>query len=71
MANAKKCDRCGAFYEVRGFMTLEKTVITKVRRLFKNGVDDKLGEILQGFDLCDCCFDSLQDWLEGGKREKA
>lgn len=57
MASAKKCDRCGTFYEknherIAGVKTFDKT---------GNWIDWK--------DLCDDCVNDLKRFLDGAKVE--
>lgn len=63
MANVKKCDRCGAFYE--------KNVENKIKR--EDGALEVSPSILQlitvshyivrQYDLCDDCFSKLITWI--------
>lgn len=65
MADAKKCDRCGAFFE-----PYIKVAGAKSKRYFKritiinkdlNGLGDSLTN--PSYDLCENCVESLEDWL--------
>ena len=62
MAAAKKCDRCGKFYD-------RNTRINK--GLYKNEVIDgivkttNIGNYLNQIDLCDECLDKLDIFLSG------
>lgn len=48
MSNAKKCDRCGAFYEpYKSTVIIQK--VTGVRMIT--------------MDLCPVCQDSIESWL--------
>lgn len=56
MSNAKKCDRCGAFYEPyypRIFIKKSKEVNAKT------------------IDLCPVCQDSIESWLDLKPKEAA
>lgn len=55
MSNAKKCDRCGAFYEEKHqmFFVIEN-----------NGITIKMK------DLCDKCEKELIDWVEKNDRDE-
>ena len=62
MAAAKKCDRCGKFYD-------RNTRINKGR--YKNEFIDEIvkttniGNYLNQIDLCDECLDKLDIFLSG------
>lgn len=55
MSNAKKCDRCGAFYE-----PYYQSIIIK-----SNEVNAKT------IDLCPVCQDSIESWLDLKPKEAA
>jgi len=57
MADAKKCDRCGIFYE-------EETVTIYEKEVDSIGLygGNNFGRDL---DLCPKCLESLKSWLEG------
>ena len=54
MANAKKCDRCGEYfdYSSKGFNHL----------MLDNSY--RLGNNIKSFDLCPKCMDVLGSWLK-------
>lgn len=52
MATAKRCDRCGKFYEPGGGWNAKKHVR-------KSGVAETY------FDLCDTCQDDLDKFMDG------
>ena len=57
MSNAKKCDRCGKFYEYyEGFERIPNGNKFNCMTLF--GVKSKI------FDLCPLCMKSLFAWLD-------
>lgn len=55
MANAKKCDRCGGYFDMSssGFNRL---LLCNSGRISNN---DKV------FDLCPTCMNNLRTWLDG------
>lgn len=56
MSDAKKCDRCGAFYE-----TYAPTIVIK----------KDTGLRIITMDLCPVCQDSLESWLTLRPKEAA
>lgn len=62
MADAKKCDRCGKFYDRNNRMG---------KGLYKNEFIDgivkttNIGNYLNQIDLCDECLDKLDIFLSG------
>lgn len=62
MAAAKKCDRCGKFYDRNNRMS---------KGLYKNEFIDgivkttNIGNYLKQIDLCDECLDKLDIFLSG------
>lgn len=61
MASAKKCDRCGAFYQKDDFSKNDK------RRLDLSRFN---GFTWDGIDLCPECLHSLKEWLENPIKER-
>lgn len=63
--NAKKCDRCGKFYENEESAAIKLTngADNFCRRLW--GVNINHNE--KTFDLCDDCVEEFQKWMEQGK----
>lgn len=63
MANAKKCDRCGAYYEKNESMKVShngvKTVIDSVCTYTKTGY------IYKDYDLCDNCVNDFINFICG------
>lgn len=62
MALAKKCDKCGKFYEPYGNNSESNTIIP--------AYVDTLEFIVKKFkviDLCPECKESLEAWLNGGQ----
>lgn len=64
MAAAKKCDRCGKFYDRNNRI---------VKGLYKNEFIDgiskttSIGNCLNQIDLCDECLDKLDIFLSGAE----
>ena len=59
MSKARKCDRCGAFFDVPdGAMTVSLFDIRKEH-----------GDYLGSKDLCSSCWSELEKWLEEGSGE--
>ena len=56
MADAKKCDRCGKFYDI-------PTVVELLGFRWLS-MDDS---IRKSFDLCSDCIDALSDFMEGAE----
>lgn len=63
MANAKKCDRCGVFYE----KNVDYPVNTNGIKTVINGMcmTTKIGHTRQETDLCDTCLGKLNLFLSG------
>lgn len=63
MALAKKCDRCGKFYE--HYPKCNKSQANAIRKIQK---DDTGGTVnaftIWVFDLCPECMDSFEKWLK-------
>ena len=57
MSNAKKCDRCGEFYEPRK----NKYII----------IDTNKGITRESLDLCPMCVTSFVDWLNEYMNQEA
>lgn len=63
MANAKKCDRCGVFYE-------KNTQFTKAKNVSKEIIDGmcfttRTNNCVNYKDLCDDCLSKLYSFLDG------
>lgn len=66
MALAKKCDRCGTYYDYYGPDTLSGCEFNAVAEI----AVDKKEEIVNDswkLDLCPKCRKSFKEWLNGGK----
>ena len=64
--DAKKCDRCGAFYEVRYSNIIDE--LTKAINAITHAED--LREIMEeNVDLCPDCSKQLLKWLKGREFE--
>lgn len=65
MATAKKCDRCGKYYDDNqqypGSHNGYKSIIDGMSFTMKNG------SLEQTYDLCDDCITLLKEWLKGEK----
>lgn len=66
--NAKKCDRCGTFYDSYG-REVNETDSDKIKRLFQNnrdgiGLSKSDGYISPHIDLCPSCLEELIKWLD-------
>ena len=63
MANAKKCDRCGAYYqevEANAVQTLAKSMTSILEPKTPN-----IAIIEKMVDLCPSCSTSLKQWWKG------
>lgn len=63
MSNAKRCDRCGKYYELNpknlpGTKTGPKYSVTYYKQLNTLGVE------VESFDLCPDCAEQLVYWAE-------
>lgn len=63
MASAKKCDRCGKYYDKN---ELYKTSVNGCKTVI-DGVafSVKCDDITDYHDLCDDCITLLKQWLKG------
>ena len=58
MANAKKCDRCGAYYQ-----EVEATAIEALAKSMTSIFEAKIPKIIEmAVDLCPSCCTSLKRW---------
>lgn len=63
MANAKKCDRCGKYYqefEPNAFDSLANVIRSRVT---PDGVRKQIYAIEKLLDLCPSCLRSLRKWV--------
>ena len=67
MANAKKCDRCGAFYENN---TLLKSRLCGNRVIVGIRLVTNAGSVEEEYDLCDHCLTELSCFLHGYNNEE-
>lgn len=58
--NAKKCDRCGKYYEAWYNCEIHNAPFDKIKLL--KGIDR-----VCDLDLCPECVDGLAEWLKNGK----
>ena len=69
MANAKKCDRCGKYYEEREMNAFE-AVAKSIEKAFTPQTEIKCIMAIEGLlDLCPACSKSLKEWVKGAKKE--
>ena len=63
MALAKKCDRCGKFYDhyPKGNKT-QSNAIRKIQKDAAGGTEEVCTNWV--IDLCPDCMDSFEDWLK-------
>ena len=54
--NAKKCDRCGRFYELEG-LAMEENGPKYNTIVIKNHIN------MTTYDLCNCCLRELYEWM--------
>ena len=64
MASAKKCDRCGNYYDANTKYPRNSRYICGLSTLISHGFGY---EVKQGaeYDLCDECLESFYNWLKG------
>lgn len=62
MANAKKCDRCGAYYDKNEKFKLKKTPADIKDGIMFTGLNGYNGAQI---DLCDDCIEKLDIFLSG------
>ena len=62
MANAKKCDRCGSYYD-------KNKGVGSINRCFVSGIRLETSGPYRSLDLCDSCIYDLYTFL-GLKKEE-
>ena len=70
MANAKKCDRCGAFYEITETECAIKDLakaLNDFRFKSRKNDNDFIDRFDNSFDVCDMCLRSFGQWWKDGK----
>jgi hypothetical protein len=68
MAQAKKCDRCGAFYEVESMSAIEEAT-KSILMVFESPQKEFIRKIGTLLDLCSDCEKELTEWFNiGGKK---
>ena len=71
MSDAKKCDRCGKFYE-KNSISFERygTNIINGEYTIVSGLSltTQFPGVFKPYDLCDECLEQLIDWLECQKK---
>lgn len=65
MANAKKCDRCGKYYDKNE--TYPTDTNYGKSRIDGMAFTSTNGECCKAHDLCDECIGLLKEWLKGEK----
>lgn len=70
MADAKKCDRCGAYYQEVEPTALE-TLANSMTAIFEpKSVLQMIAVIEKCLDLCPSCSQSLKGWVKGKEHEE-
>lgn len=64
MANAKKCDRCGNYYQECEPNAIESLCNAFVGMVAQKEVLHKIAVIEQCLDLCPACSKSLKRWMK-------
>lgn len=66
MANAKKCDRCGKYFDKRTSITDPLNDKFNFNYICTNEDDDNIAVMRVPFkiDLCEGCLNSFVDWLK-------
>ena len=67
MANAKKCDRCGSYYDKNQKFRLKNPLGDLADGIAFTGAK---GNVSNQFDLCDDCIEQVYNFLGGVKLEK-
>lgn len=62
MANAKKCDRCLAYYQEVDQNAMDELIHTFSSLLTPTSVEKQISVIEQFLDLCPSCSRSLRKW---------
>lgn len=62
MASAKKCDRCGKYYDNneairQGITNIGDSTIIAIKYVYHNNIS------VERFDLCDDCVQKLKDFM--------
>lgn len=65
MANAKKCDRCGAYYQECEANAIQSLANTLEKMLEPKTTLQIIGVIERCLDLCPGCSESLKRWAKG------
>ncbi len=69
MANAKKCDRCGGFFEIKYKTHLDDFALDLGMALgFKQ--QSMMEQFSNCFDFCPKCYESLKEWFNEGRKQK-
>lgn len=62
MSLARKCDRCGKFYETYAGVDANDFGFNRVRLIYAD--DGGHCRVRKNFDLCQKCSTDLEDWLK-------
>lgn len=68
MANAKKCDRCGSYYDSNTEYKL-KCTLGGHAYIAGIGLMTANRNALESFDLCDACLSDFKEFMEAKKTE--
>lgn len=67
--NAKKCDRCGVFYEPK-YKTAIADALESIAKSFATFTEAQAREFTEDvelkFDLCPTCKNDLKEWFKNG-----
>lgn len=69
MANAKKCDRCGAYYQEAEPNAAQELVDNFLKYITPQSIDKQISAIEGLLDLCPSCSKSLKRWVNGEEKE--
>ena len=72
--NAKKCDRCGEFFQ-NTTTTVAEELSAAAKQLFESNENYRIRMLISSVavnvDLCKNCSDSLKSWFKDGGNENA
>lgn len=64
MANAKKCDRCGRYYD-SNVLSAMQSAAAALEKLKRSLQQEAVKQIEENVDLCPQCVNSLKRWYKG------
>lgn len=68
MAEARKCDRCGKYYELREMNALESFAAACLP-IFRQRTESNCITVIESLlDLCPACSKSLKKWVKGAEK---